>query len=186
MKISRDDRAVKLSCSDWCGLHHSTHRKGHQSKLLLFTRRAVDVISEACFTGDLWASHFGPQLDRSRSDTVMISMNYNCSATLVIFFYHSCFVLLCSWTRTLNTIRVSCVLFLLPCVSLQSNWAWSADCPFRFLFEDFRLCSRYNNVNYGAWHVYKPLFGCSAATEIGKKQRGYNFIPVQASFVITH
>ena len=87
MKIVRGDRAVKLGCSDWCGLHHSTHRKGHQSKLLLLTRRAVDVISEACFTGDLWASHVGPQLDRSRSDTVMISMNYNIYATLAIFFF---------------------------------------------------------------------------------------------------
>ena len=49
------------------------------------TRRAVDVISEACFTGDLRASHVGPQHDRSRSDTVMISMNYNSYATLAIF-----------------------------------------------------------------------------------------------------
>ena len=32
---------------------------------------------------------------------------------------------------------------------------------FRLLSEDFRLCSRYNNVNYGAWHVYKPLLGSS-------------------------
>ena len=53
----------------------------------LFTRRAVDVISDACFTGDLQASHVGPQLDRSRSDTVMISMNYNIYATLAIFFF---------------------------------------------------------------------------------------------------
>lgn len=29
----------------------------------------------------------------------------------------------------------------------------------RFFCEDFRLYSRYNNVNYGARHVYKPLFG---------------------------
>ena len=39
----------------------------------------------------------------------------------------------------------------------------NSDRPFRFLFEDFRLCSRDNNINYGAWHVYKPLFGCSVA-----------------------
>ena len=39
----------------------------------------------------------------------------------------------------------------------------NSDCPFRFLFEDFRLCSRDNNVNYGALHVYKPLFRCSVA-----------------------
>ena len=46
----------------------------------------VDVISEACFTGDLLASNAGPQHDRGRSDTVMISMNYNSYATLNIFF----------------------------------------------------------------------------------------------------
>ena len=35
MKITRDERAVKLGCSDSCGLHHSTHRKGDHSKLLV-------------------------------------------------------------------------------------------------------------------------------------------------------
>ena len=34
----------------------------------------------------------------------------------------------------------------------------NSDCSFRFLFEDFRLYSRYNNVDYGAWHVHEPLF----------------------------
>ena len=33
-----------------------------------------------------------------------------------------------------------------------------------FSFEDFRICSPFNNVNYGAWYVYKPLFGSSVAT----------------------
>ena len=28
----------------------------------------------------------------------------------------------------------------------------------------FGLCSRYTNVNYRAWHVYKPLFSSSVAT----------------------
>ena len=37
-------------------------------------------------------------------------------------------------------------------------------CPFRSLFEDFRLSSLSINVNYGAWHVYKPLFGSFVAT----------------------
>ena len=27
----------------------------------------------------------------------------------------------------------------------------------------FCLCSRYNNINYCAWHVHKPLFGSSVA-----------------------
>ena len=39
----------------------------------------------------------------------------------------------------------------------------NSDCPFPLLFEDFRLCSSYNNVNYGTWHVYKTLFGSSNA-----------------------
>ena len=39
-----------------------------------------------------------------------------------------------------------------------------SDYPFRFLFEDFRLCSRYNNISYGAWHVFKPLFVFSVPT----------------------
>ena len=33
-----------------------------------------------------------------------------------------------------------------------------------FFLLDFRICSRFNNVNYGAWYVYKPLFGSSVAT----------------------
>ena len=48
--------------------------------------KPIDVISEACFTGDLRASQVGPQHDRSRSDTVMISMNFYSYANLAIFF----------------------------------------------------------------------------------------------------
>ena len=33
-----------------------------------------------------------------------------------------------------------------------------------FSFEDFRICSHFNNVNCGAWYVYKPLFSSSVAT----------------------
>ena len=33
-----------------------------------------------------------------------------------------------------------------------------------FTFEDFRICSHFNNINQGAWYVYKPLFGSSVAT----------------------
>ena len=39
----------------------------------------------------------------------------------------------------------------------------NSDCLLRFLCEDFRLCSRYNKINYGTRHVYKPLFGSSVA-----------------------
>ena len=83
-------------------------------------------------------------------------------------FYHSCFVLFCFWTRTLYTIRVLAVFDFYyhswACNLTERENLQNSDCPFRFLFEDFRLCSRYNSVNYGAWHVHKPLFGCSVAT----------------------
>ena len=58
------------------------------------------------------------------------------------------------------------ILFL-PYLSLQSYWAWKPSKPglsISFLFEDFRLCLRYSNLNYGAWHIHKPFFGSSVAT----------------------
>ena len=94
--------------------------------------------------------------------------SYTSLATLFIIPVLFCFVLFCFWTRNcIYYTSVSCVWFLLPCVSLQSNRVWKypkqSDPTFWFLFDDFRLCSRYNNINYGAWHVYKPLFGSSVA-----------------------
>ena len=41
MKIARDDCAAKLGCSD---------RKDTRASSYFFTRRAADVVSEACFT----------------------------------------------------------------------------------------------------------------------------------------
>ena len=57
---------------------------------------------------------------------------------------------------------VSCVRFLLlfACNLTERENLQNSDCPFRFLFEDFRLYTRYNH----AWHVYKPLFSSSVAT----------------------
>ena len=34
---------------------------------------------------------------------------------------------------------------------------------FVFPFEDFGIFARFNNVNYGAWYVYKRLLGTSVA-----------------------
>ena len=60
-----------------------------------------------------------------------------------------------------------CLIFITVLLSLQSNWAWKSlklGMSSLFFFKDFHICSRFNNVNYGAWYVYKPLFGCSVAT----------------------
>lgn len=46
----------------------------------------------------------------------------------------------------------------------EREYLHNSDCPFCFLFEDFRIYLRYNIVNYTGWHVYKPLFGSSDAT----------------------
>ena len=93
---------------------HSTHQKGYQSKLLFFHLKGSRFSSWGLLHCDdrrspWWASRDRPQHDRSRSDTVMISMNFNSYASLVIFFIISvlfCFVFE-HWT--LYTIRVLAV-----------------------------------------------------------------------------
>ena len=45
MKIARYDRAVKLGCSDLCGIG-----KDNRASSQLLARRAADVISKSCFT----------------------------------------------------------------------------------------------------------------------------------------
>ena len=82
----------------------------------------------------LWATRDGPQHEHSRSDTIMISMNFNSRA--VCIFHNSSFVQLCFWTRNfLYYMGASCVWFLLPYVRLQSYWAGNlqnVDFPPRF------------------------------------------------------
>ena len=133
-----------------------------------FTRRAVDVVSEACFTAMTGDRHD----ERAAMNFSMIIFALTPSWLVWIltvmpvwlyFGHHFCFVLFCFWT--LNFVyytSVSCVWFLLPYVSLKIFKTRNA--YFVFSFEDFRICSRFNNVNYGAWYVCKPLFGSSVAT----------------------
>ena len=127
----------------------STYWKGYQSKLLFFHSKGGRCSSWGLLHCDdqrssWWASRDGPQRDRSRSDSGIISMNVNSYASLVIFFVIPVFFLFCFAFdhETLHTIRVLAV--------FDFHYRTSI-CLFRFLLEDFRLCSRYNNVNYGAW-----------------------------------
>ena len=87
------------------------------------TRRVVDLVPEACsiaMTVDRHESRDRPQHDRSRSDTVMIGMNFNSYARL----YFSSF-LFCFWKwNFIYYTSVGYVWFLLPYVNMQSNWAW--------------------------------------------------------------
>ena len=111
---------------------HSTHQKGYQSRLLIIHSKG----GWCNFWGLLhcddrrspwWATRDEPQRGRSRFDTVMFSMNFNCYAGLAIFFIIPfCSVrFFCFLTRHLiNYTSVNCLWFLLSSVSLQSNWAW--------------------------------------------------------------
>ena len=152
---------------------HTTHQKGYQCKLLVVHSKG----GRCNFWGFLdcddrrlkwWASHNGPQYDRSRSDTVMIKMNFNSYASLAIFFIIAVLFCFVFEYETVCTMReFSCVWFLLSYLSLLSDRAWKpskSDCPLVFSLRNFRLCLRYNKVNYGAWHVYKHLFIFSVAT----------------------
>ena len=58
--------------------------KDIRASTYFFTRRAADLVSEACFTAmtgdrhdELAAMDHSMIADRSRSDTVMASMNFN-------------------------------------------------------------------------------------------------------------
>ena len=102
--------------------------------------------------------------DMTPSWLVWVFNSYASLAILFIILVLFCFVF---EHETINTALVLAVFDfyyrtyacnLTECENLQNS-----DCPFPLLFEDFRLCSRYNNVNYGTWHVYKPLFGSSNA-----------------------
>ena len=93
---------------------HSTHRKGYQSKLLFFHSKG----GWCSFWGLLycddrrspwWASRDGLQHDHIRSDTVMIRMNFNSYASLVIFFIISVLFSFVFEHWTLYTIRVLAV-----------------------------------------------------------------------------
>ena len=93
-----------------------------------FTRRAADVVSEACFTVMTGDRHD----ERAAMNFSMIIFAQTPSwlvwilTIMPVWLYFLSF-LFCFWT--LNFIyytSVSCVWFLLPYVSLQSNWAWKS------------------------------------------------------------
>ena len=69
-------------------------------------------------------------------------MNFNSYASLAVFL-NSWFVLFCFWTR--NLISVNECWLCSPNLTERENLQ-NSDCPFRLLFEDFRLCLCYNNV----------------------------------------
>ena len=148
--------------------------KSIRASPLLFTRTAADVISEACFTAMTGDRHDDlAAMDLSRiavALTVIISMNFNSYASFALFFIIPVLFYFVFELETIYTVRVSVsrVWFLLPYVSSQIQLSVTRfktqTVPFRFLFEDFRFCSRYDNVNYVARHVYKPLFGSSVVT----------------------
>ena len=161
---------VQIICLQWLNVaFHTTHRKGHESKLLVVHSKSGrcnfwGLLHYDDWRSPWWASRVGPQHDHGRSDTVMIGMNLNSYTTLAIFFHHFCFAFEHETTWTTRVLAVFDFYYRTQACNLtECENHENLNCPFRFLFEDFRLCLRYNNVNYGTWHVCKPLFGCSVA-----------------------
>ena len=128
MKIARDDSAAKLGCSDWCDFPlNASERISEQA--LIFSLEGGRCSSWGLLHCDdrrspQWASRDGSQHDRSRSDTVMISMNFNSYATLAIFFIIPVLFCFVFELELYILYECSCVWFLISFVSLQFNWAW--------------------------------------------------------------
>ena len=113
IKIARDDSAVTLGCTDWCGLPlNSSERISEQALIFSLEGRLIYFLRFALLQWPkiaMWASCDGPQGDWSRSDIGMISVNFNSYASLVIIFL--ILVLFCFVFdhETLLTIRVLAV-----------------------------------------------------------------------------
>ena len=113
MKIARDDSAAKLGCSDWCDFPLNASERISEQALIFHSKGGRCSFWGLLYCDDRrspwWASRDGLQHDHIRSDTVMISVNFNGYASLVIFFIIS--VLFCyvfeHWN--LYTIRVLAV-----------------------------------------------------------------------------
>ena len=91
MKIARVDSALKLGCSDWLMWPSTEHIEKDIKRSSFFHSKdgrysVWGLLHYDDWRSPWWASRDGPQHDRSRSDTVIISMNFNSYASLVIYF----------------------------------------------------------------------------------------------------
>ena len=137
MKISRDDNAIHF------------HSKGGRCKFWGLIRYADRRLPR-------WACLDGPQHDRSSSDTVMISMNFDTYSSLALFFI-ICFVLFLNIKLYILHECYQCLIFI-TVRNLQSSWACE---PSKL---ELSISFSHNKENCGAWYVYKSLFGSSVAT----------------------
>ena len=139
--------------------------KDIRASSLLFTRRAGDVVSEAFFTTFTGDRHDGlTVMDLSMIPVALTPswLVWNLTVVPVWLYFSSFLFFILFWTQNfIYYTSVNCVWFLLPYIGLQSNWVRK---PSKLGLFIFRLCLRCNNVNYGVWHAYKPLFGSSVAT----------------------
>ena len=115
----------KFGCCDWCGLPVNASERVLEQALSCSLEGGRCNIWGLLHCDDRgspwWSSRDGPQQDRSRSDTVIISRNFNSYASFAIFFIIPvlfCFVFELETIYTVG-VSVSCVWFLLPYVSLQ-------------------------------------------------------------------
>ena len=101
---------------------HSMYWKGHQSKLFV-----VHSKGGRC---NFWGMLHWLRCPEMILNVSMIAVALTLSwlvwiLTIMLVWLHFSWFLFCFWTRKfIHYTSVSCFLFLLPYVSLQSHWAW--------------------------------------------------------------
>ena len=97
----------------------------------------------------------------------MIYMNFNSYASLVMFFIIPVWLYSVFEHETIHAIRVLSMFdfyYRKKAHNLtESENLLNSDCPFRFLFEDFRLCSRFFNNSItalGDFQNFVWFFSC--------------------------
>ena len=127
MKIAWVDSGVKLASCDWRGLPLEVLEKVSEQALGCHSKGG-HVISEVHHYDERrspwWASRDGPKHDRSCSHTIMFRMEFNSYASLATFFIIPVLLCFVFERETIYYTSVTCVWFLLPHVSLQSNCVW--------------------------------------------------------------
>ena len=128
MKIVQDDSAIKLGCSDWCGLPiNASGRMSEQALIFSLEGRQMKFLWLASVVTAMTEDGHDK---RAAMDLTMIAVALTPSwlvwilTVMPVWLYFSSF-LFCFWTRNfIHYTSVGCVWFSLSYVSLQSNWAW--------------------------------------------------------------
>ena len=121
MKIARYESAVKIGCSDWCGLPLNVLERTSEQALCCSPKGG-----RCNFWGMLhWLRWPEMILNVSMIAVVLTPSWLVWILTIMLAWLHFSWFLFCFWTRKfIHYTSVSCFWLLLLYVSLQSHWAW--------------------------------------------------------------